>query len=106
MLRKPVLPTVGAVDGRPHPSEDRAHRGLGPGRLADRVLEQRRAIGEGVDSRGDRPRVAVAAQMVGTQGIDHVDQDVGAGVAQEALGPVNEKRPQFLAVNKFQDCVL
>ncbi len=53
--------------------EDRGHRGLGPGGVGDRLLEDHRVGGEGVELGGGAPVVAVDPGVVRPQGVDQVD---------------------------------
>ncbi len=69
------------VVARVEPGQERGVRGERPGRWRRRVLEQDALGGESVEQRGGRPAVPVAAEVVGTQGIDRDQEDDGDRLA-------------------------
>ena len=77
-----VPPAVDAVGAGQQAGEEGGGGGAGPGGLGHGVPEEGRLAGEGVDARRDRPRVAVAAEVVRPQGVHEIEDDV----ARPALG--------------------
>jgi hypothetical protein len=75
--REGVEPPVGAVDLGMEAGEEGRHGGARPGGLRIGGGEEGRLLGEGVNVGRGRPIVAVGAEVVGPQGVDEVDQDVG-----------------------------
>ncbi len=65
-LHRPVLP-------RGQRREERSHRGLGPGRGRDGLVEDDGVLREGVELRSGVAGVAVRAGVVGAQGVHEID---------------------------------
>ncbi len=74
--RRPAHATVEAVHRRVEAGEEAREGGRGPGRLADRLLEDDALVGQRVEVGGGRARVAVGAEVVGPQGIDRNQEHV------------------------------
>ena len=75
--------------------DHRGDRGLGPGSGRVRAFEADRSPREGVDVRRGRARVAVAAEMVRAQRVDHDEEDVGGrggGAADDCGGEQRQAR--------------
>ena len=74
-----VIAAPGAMLRRVNRGEERGHRGRGPGRMGITALEKEAFLGEPVEVGTGGAGVSVTAQVVGPQGVNTDDDDMGPG---------------------------
>ncbi len=77
---------IDPVGGGSQAREDRSHRGLGPGCLGNRMVEDNGPVAKPVDLGRHAARIAVEPQMIGSHRVDDVDENIGTFSRGEAGG--------------------